>query len=298
MSPKPHPLDIFRSSDGGFDQASRQPRERRTVSGKVVRSTTRDTTPTQKGARLQSTGRASSRSGSGRSGGGRSALTASAGSKRPSATSRASAGARRSAPARRPSRDGPLLSNRALLYATLAVFGAVSLMLWINGGEEEGPPALKTAGVTGTPIGDGLATDSWSFGNDENSSTEAGTDLDSLIAGDDGVAPPWEQPVDEPQRFTVRVATYLGGSDRVVGSYQGAARELQERGYGDVGLLGYGVVEGRPTKVELVVGNAPAREMLAGTVDALRAIDDWPTGNKRPFQDARVIVHPNPEGAN
>ena len=123
MSSKPHPLDIFRSSEQGFDAASRAPRKRRTVSGKVVRSVAR-----ADAARAPAPAPRSSKS--------------SAPSRGRAARPAARTGARRATPRKTPQ----LVSNRILLWTAVLVVGALGA--WLVFGPDAAPdvPTLKAPG--------------------------------------------------------------------------------------------------------------------------------------------------------
>ncbi len=117
-----HPLDIFRSSDGGFASASRT---RRTLTGKVVA-----TSPRAGGA---AAGRAAAPPAILAARGGRPAVAA--------ATGRSSAGPR-------------LAANRVMLYSVLLLVGG--LAIYVLGANASATPPLRSETVFTT--GDALAS--------------------------------------------------------------------------------------------------------------------------------------------
>ena len=263
----PHPLDIFRSSEQGFDAASRLPRKRRTVTGKIVRTQAR---PAPAAAALSKAGKG-----------------AKAGRRKPA----------RSKPARPAS--SPRISNRALLYTALAlvtmVTGWVVIPQWFgDDGAESGVVPLRRETVfstrdRGTPSEPPTTTQA-----NLEASTEAPVKAPAPPKSEPAASKPEQAIPTGPMHYTVLVATYKGSHLSIA---QGTARELRDRGFDDVRLLGYDDSgSGGYTRVELVVGSATGRAQLDRLRDELRAIDDWGTGREsKPFHDARVIEHPNPD---
>jgi hypothetical protein len=270
MSSKPHPLDIFRSSEQGFDAASRSPRRRRTVSGKVVRSVARPAGTL-----------AGSRPGA------------------PSAKSSApvparTAAARRGAPpARGPRRAAPrraphLVSNRTLLWTAVVVVAALGLWLGLGPVGSPEAPALKAPGgerqtlfSTGAP------------GSDGSEVAAPGKPAAPAATPAEPAKPAVKQAATPPTSdVTILAATYVGSA---VATAQVAAGELSARGFGPVELVGFPGEDGDFARVELIVGRAADRDGLTGMLARLRSIDDWGTGREAsPFHDARFVSHPLP----
>ncbi len=294
MSNKPHPLDIFRSSEQGFTSASRMPRKRRTVSGKVVRSVARASAKSASAAQSRRGSAAQSRSGSAAPGSGSGASPSrrrgTAAKPAPATLSRSKARAtappppaRTTSPKRKPAKQpgkepSPrLLSSRILAGAALAIVAVLMTWVWVGGDAGDDSPSLRKEAV---------------FSAGGSGSDEAPTSADALTtAPAETTAAAQPAP---PATYTIRAATYGGSAMDLV---KAAANELKGRGFGDVDILGWPDGKGGYERLELVVGLGKTKGFLDETLVALRAIDDWGSGRKsKPFDDALVIAHPGAAG--
>lgn len=299
-----HPLDVFRSSSSGFDQASR---DRRTIAGKVITSRAREEDPSAdhepepdsapapapKVERPQSA--AADRSPKpprrkrseqpGKSGQG----SPKRAGKRESAPAKAQAPAGgqdpsskhdpdRSpttlvAPEARPlsappfgvQRKGNLKAvSQLMLYGSCLV--VLALMVWVGVNHDwSGDEPLKQ----------GSAVDL----------IDGGPGSEAASAGG--------------ELFTIQAASYSPSEKGQIRAWE-ALDALVDRGYSDVLVTGDQVADGsggiRLTSCVLLVGKSADASQLESVLASLGAIDDWPTGSASPFADARIVSHPHPAG--
>jgi hypothetical protein len=132
----------------------------------------------------------------------------------------------------------------------------------------------------------------WSDGTDPLNKAAAAEVLDagpgaagSLLAGGE-----W---------FTVQAASYSPSDKGRLAAFD-AHDALLARGYQHVLVTGEQTVDDsgelRLTTCVLLVGKRRDRSRLETVLASLGAIDDWPTGAASPFEDARIVSHPNPDG--
>ena len=254
-----HPLDIFRSTDDGFDHASRR---RRTVSGKVLGSNSRSSSDEGKATRgaglLGAKLKASSKPKSGSTARSK-PIKSSAPRSKPSA-SRGKAGAGKASKPKAlfsPARSSAAGISRQLAYGAgvvLVIFFVVFALqhTFIDDGSDSGAfPTLK--------------------------SSEADQLLGGVVAENLNVS-------------TVLAATYPP-TEHGLSTAWIAHDELAARGFESIDVAQILGEDGSVEHYQLVVGRAAA-STLGPLRAALQALDDWPAEPAAPFTRAQVIPHP------
>ena len=118
MGNKPHPLEVFRATPKGFDSATTDPEVRRRVQGKVLTTTKRDESDSERKPRAPRRVEA----------------------KRPATTASV-------LPPRRPAKKGGVGYGAKLLWTALGIVLVVVGYVWVMGPDDEGQVPLK--GVAG-----------------------------------------------------------------------------------------------------------------------------------------------------
>jgi hypothetical protein len=255
-----HPLDVFRSNAAGFDRATRA---RRTVSGKVISSSSRKSSGREteepaapKAPRSKTAAQAKTKTGT------RTRVSA-----RPkSARARVAADEQEAAPRRglrpplRPKGFNPKAVGQALF--SVAVLSLAVLAVWV---------VVKT---------------DWGGGA-----------VPLKIANADDVLQAGPGAVDHPGEtwYTVRVATYTVNEIGTQRAWE--TRDLLEaRGFAVFDPVGVEQVgeDGVPRLAlcQLLVGQSPDRSDLELLRSNLRDVSDWPHGDPRPFADAEIVLLP------
>jgi len=303
-----HPLDVFRSSSSGFDQASR---ERRTIAGKVITSRARDddaSAPADNGEPPADTG------------------------PEPRVEAPApSAGARAPKPPRRKRSQKPGKSQkgkpgRAVApEPTPARVAAPDAGLGRDGGALGGQADPNRAPTTLVPP-EPRPLSAPPFGVQRKRNLKAASQLmlygSCLVvvalmvwvgvqhdwSGDEPLkqgsavelidgGPGSEQAAVGGELFTIQAASYSPSEKGQLRAWE-ALDALLARGYSDVLVTGDQVADGsgamRLTSCVLLVGRSSDASQLESVLASLGAIDDWPTGSASPFADARIVSHPHP----
>ncbi|GJM22392.1 MAG: hypothetical protein DHS20C15_23070 [Planctomycetota bacterium] len=254
-----HPLDIFRSTDDGFDHASRR---RRTVSGKVLGSNARSSSDEAKasrgagllGAKLKSKSSASKPK-LGSTSAKRPPARVKAKNTRPTSQAKSKAAAPKALFS--PAASAADSITRKLGYGA-GVIVVIFLLVFVirstfvnDGGDASGFPTLKAS--------------------------EADELLGGAVAEDLTVS-------------TVLAATYPPTQHGLTTAWN-AHDELAARGFESIEVAQILGDDGAVKHYQLVVGRAAA-STLGSVRDALQALNDWPAAPAAPFTGAQVIPHP------
>ncbi|MFT7464024.1 MAG: hypothetical protein ACI9EF_002373 [Pseudohongiellaceae bacterium] len=96
--------------------------------------------------------------------------------------------------------------------------------------------------------------------------------------------------------FTIQAASYSPSKTGQLRAWE-AFDALEARGYTNVLVTGDQQADAsgdvRLTSCVLLVGRSTERSQLESVLASLGAIDDWPTGAASPFQGACIVLHPH-----
>lgn len=305
-----HPLDVFRSSSSGFDQASR---DRRTIAGKVITSRAREDDPSADEPSAKGEPSADrERAPRGEAPAPSSTTRAPKPPRRkrseqpgkPQKGKPARAGAPEPTPAR-VSAPVPALVREAGAQGDLAdAARAPTTLVAPEPRPLSAPPFgvqrkrnLKAVSqlmlygsclvVVALMVWVGVQHD-WSGDEPLKQGSAA-----ELIEGGPGS----EQAAVGGELFTIQAASY-SPSEKGQASAWEALDALEDRGYSDVLVTADQVADGSGamhlTSCVLLVGRSTDASQLESVLASLGAIDDWPTGKASPFADARIVSHPHP----